>query len=361
MTEFEGETATAAYVKHQVQVVGAIDGIENNKRKSIYANMAIAITDVEIKADANEASGTVGKLFEGCIATVVEKTDVWAKISSGEATGFVKCEVLCFDEEARDYAEGKAEVTAVANSNVGIFSSNLNDAQKVATFNEGDSVSLVGVMGDRYIVKLEDGTEGYVLQSGITVDFGLEYGKTTAQIEADEEAARKAAEEAAAAAAEEARRIAELEEANNRLWEAHLSDGLDVTYEAAYAASQEEIWAMACVIYWESGNQPYAGKLAVANCIMNRVRSGYYPDNIIDVIESPYQFTVLSNHGDNWPDRFAYIYENCYQSDECLAAAIEAINGVNNIGYYNSFRALWSVPDLSIYDDYVIIQDHIFR
>lgn len=39
------------------------------------------------------------------------------------------------------------------------------------------------------------------------------------------------------------------------------------------SVSDDDIWLMACIIDWEAAYQPYAGKLAVANVILNRVRS----------------------------------------------------------------------------------------
>ena len=45
---------------------------------------------------------------------------------------------------------------------------------------------------------------------------------------------------------------------------------------------------------------------------------------------------------------------------ECMQAALEALSGVNNIGGYTSFRALYTV-DVNNYSDFVIIGDHIFH
>ena len=37
-------------------------------------------------------------------------------------------------------------------------------------------------------------------------------------------------------------------------------------------------------IYFEAGNQPFSGKLAVANVVLNRVMSKQFPDNVCDVV-----------------------------------------------------------------------------
>lgn len=69
---------------------------------------------------------------------------------------------------------------------------------------------------------------------------------------------------------------------------------------------------MVHAVYYESGNQGYEGKAAVANVIMNRVRSEQYPDTICGVVTQPSQFSYLldpEKHHlklNNKPDRIAF-------------------------------------------------------
>ena len=71
---------------------------------------------------------------------------------------------------------------------------------------------------------------------------------------------RKAAEEAARIAAEKA---------------------------AAEAAAQADRELLASLIFCEAGNQPYEGQVAVGAVVMNRVKSGAYPNTISEVIYQP--------------------------------------------------------------------------
>ncbi len=52
------------------------------------------------------------------------------------------------------------------------------------------------------------------------------------------------------------------------------------------AASDEngEAYCMAKNIYFEAGNQPVAGKIAVSHVVLNRVYSTAYPDTVCDVV-----------------------------------------------------------------------------
>lgn len=48
--------------------------------------------------------------------------------------------------------------------------------------------------------------------------------------------------------------------------------------------TEEELKMLACVIYLEAGNQPFEGKVAVANTIINRVKGKGFPNTIDKVI-----------------------------------------------------------------------------
>ena len=101
-----------------------------------------------------------------------------------------------------------------------------------------------------------------------------EYGeaKTIAEIE-EEEAARKAEEE-------KAKRTKNL---------------------GAVAASGDEVTLLAALIQAESGNQPYEGQLAVGAVVMNRVRSGSYPNSMLSLSRD--------SSGRRQPDRWHLLWQ----------------------------------------------------
>lgn len=47
---------------------------------------------------------------------------------------------------------------------------------------------------------------------------------------------------------------------------------------------QKQIQCMAKNIYWEAGNEPFEGKVAVAQVTMNRVASGKFPESVCGVV-----------------------------------------------------------------------------
>jgi spore germination cell wall hydrolase CwlJ-like protein len=71
-----------------------------------------------------------------------------------------------------------------------------------------------------------------------------------------------------------------------------------------------EMYCMAQNIYFEAGNQPLAGKIAVSQVVLNRVEHPSYPDNICDVV---YQAKMRVN----WKNEIVPIRNQCQFSWFC--------------------------------------------
>lgn len=127
--------------------------------------------------------------------------------------------------------------------------------------------------------------------------------------EAKRLAEEKAAQEAAAQAEKEAQEQAEQAQASS-----------------AVNASASEQELLAALIFCEAGNQPYDGQVAVGAVVMNRVRSGSFPDTITDVIYQSGQFTPAMT---GWLD--SVLASDGYTASAMQAAA-EALAGSNPIG-----------------------------
>lgn len=122
-------------------------------------------------------------------------------------------------------------------------------------------------------------SKAYVYADQVSIEYAAGTGYTNEEIEnikAEEEEQRRQAEEAEREAARKA------EEERAARIEAAMTD-VGVSYNPTMEASAEEVW-LACVIDWESGWEPYEGKLAVANVVLNRVRNSRYDNTITGVI-----------------------------------------------------------------------------
>ncbi len=125
------------------------------------------------------------------------------------------------------------------------------------------------------------------------------------------------------------------------------------TYRTAITLSEEDINLLATIVTLESGGESYEGQLAVANVIINRLQSGYWGNTVADVVYAPYQFSCISS-----PMLDYYLANGAQESSR--QATLEALSGVNNIGNYMCFRALY-VTDLEDYSVYSVIGNHVFH
>ena len=127
-------------------------------------------------------------------------------------------------------------------------------------------------------------------------------------------------------AAEEAQRIAEEQAAAEAraAEEAAAAQAAAEAQAASVAASEQEL--LAALIYCEAGNQPYEGQVAVGAVVMNRVKSGVYPNTITDVIYQSGQFGPAMT---GWLD--SVLASGSY-SDTARQAAADAIAGSNPVG-----------------------------
>lgn len=181
---------------------------------SEYADIAIAQVDnyVNVRSEPNTESEVLGKLYDNSAATVLETTENgWYRITSGNVTGYVKCEyVVTGNEElAREVSTRYAKVTTTT-----LY-------VRMAPTTESGVLTMVPIEDD--LVVIDESTPGW---AKVTTEEGEGYVSTdyvtltTEFVQAEsreEEAARLAKEEAdrqaAAEAAAAARRKAESEAA----------------------------------------------------------------------------------------------------------------------------------------------------
>lgn len=145
--------------------------------------------------------------------------------------------------------------------------------------------------------------------------------------------------------------------------------------------SEKDLRLLSCLVYTEAGNQSYNGMLAVANVVLNRVKSpAYYHVNTIKEViydkQWAVQFSVTiksKKTGKSMLDKALEAYDTGKFSgknpaaekkamDRAIKAAKAALNGKNNIDDYLCFRMNNSGAK-SIkkrYSDHRILGDHIF-
>ena len=94
---------------------------------------------------------------------------------------------------------------------------------------------------------------------------------------------------------------------------------------------------LAAIVYCESGNQCMAGQQAVAIVVMNRVRSGNFPNDIYSVLYQSGQFTPASSGSLN---KGLSMYDNGTLPQSCIDAANYALAGNTSVTYNDETRAI---------------------
>ena len=179
--------------------------VERQAPESEYANVAIAQVDnyVNIRSTPSEDGDVVGKLYNKSAATVLATEGDWYQITSGNCTGYVKCEfVVVGDEElAKSVSTRLATVTT---QTLYVREQPTTESSVEGMVPEGDDLVVTDEsMADTGWVKvslLE--YEGYVSLEFVTLSTDYvtaESKEEEAARLAKEEAERKAAAAAAAA------------------------------------------------------------------------------------------------------------------------------------------------------------------
>lgn len=274
-----------------------------------------------IRKDAAQDSEKVGVLHKDCGGDILEKNDEWTKIKSGDVTGWIKNEYLYFGKEAEELAKEVGVLTAYSNTEtLRVRKEPSLEAGIVGLLADGQAVEAIAEEGDWVKVSYE-GATGYVAAEYVRVEFGVDTAESMETIKAREEAER-----ARAAAAAEAKRVQRKE---------------------AVMATASELEILAALIQCEAGGEPYEGQVAVGAVVMNRVRSGGYPNSITEVIYASGQFVPASG------GRMESLILNKTTRASCVQAAQEAINGACNVGDALHFRRNNGRPGL-------VIGNHVF-
>lgn len=279
---------------------------EEQKKQESTLVMAKVNEYVNIRVDADQDSEKVGVLYKDCGGDIIERKGEWTKIKSGDVTGWVRNQYLYFGNEAKALAEDVGNLTAYSNTETLRIRKEPNlQAGIVGLLANGQAVEAIAEEGDWVKVSYE-GTTGFVASEYVRVEFDIDKAESMKVIKAREEAERARAEEEA-----KAKRNAQKE---------------------AVLATASEVEILAALIQCEAGGESYEGQVAVGAVVMNRVRSGGYPNNITDVIYASGQFVPAAK------GRMESLILNKTTKASCIQAANEAIAGRCNVGDALHFR-----------------------
>lgn len=275
---------------------------------------------LNVRAQADEQSDIVGKLYKGSVADIVENDGTWAHIKSGNVDGYVNVSYCVTGTDALSYAyDTCGEIATVNTDGLRVREAADINSKALAVADQGKTyqVDRAAQAIDGWIAVVCDSQTGYIAADYATRSLNIRVGITIeeeqAQIAAQKEAERKAAEEKAAKEA------------------AKQSKKTETTQGEAVSAGADDLTLLAAIIECEAGGESYECQLAVGAAVINRVKSGSYPNSISGVIYQKGQFGPASS------GKLARKL-NGRISSSCYSAAQEAMSGVDNTGGCTSFN-----------------------
>lgn len=345
---------------------------------------------LDIHAEADSSSEVVGQVMDEGHVAILAKGEGWVQIQAGEIVGWVPAgnliekeisneEAVAANEEVIERQVQEAELESSQTGEQEEEESAQEEQTEAREEQMPESAPEAAAQADAEAeVNAEAEAEAFAREVAVSAqkaDMERAQKEAEALLKAQQEAAAQAAEQARAqaeAAAEQARVQAEAAAAQARAQaeaaaqaraqaEAQLRAQQEEAARAAQAAAQaeaekaaeaarrqailnangiteEELYLLANIIYCEAGCEPYIGKVAVGNVVMNRVKSSRQPDTIEGVIYAKGQFSPVKNGSLERALRRGSADESCYQ------AALEALSGAKPVGDKLFFRRVNGRP-----------------
>ena len=284
---------------------------------SKYAHIGVAVANsyVNIRQEANTESDILGKLYRDSAAEILNTVGDWYYVESGSVKGYIKADYLKTGIPDDELIEKYGVLRIIVNvDGLNVRKDPDTESERLTVIYQNEKYPVVDLQEEWIKVDITDeNVIGYVKLEHIelTADFKKAVSKKEEQ---------------------ELLRLQE-EERIKQETAVKYRDEVDYTYE--------ELKLLSCLVHSEAGNQSYEGRLAVANVVLNRVKSSKYPNTVKSVIYQPGQFSVASSG--SLAKQLAK-YDNYSSNSQLLSikAARGALKGANNIGTrlcFNSYKA----------------------
>ena len=331
---------------------------------------------LDIHAEADAGSEVVGQVMDEGHVAILTKGDGWVQIQAGNIIGWVPAdnliekeisneEAVAANEEVigrqakeleqgnieaetqEEQAEAQEEQTEVQTETLESVQ-DMTAAEDVADAEAFAREVAVSVQKADLDKAQEEAAKRAAREAEELIKAQAEVAEraqkeAAAIIKAQQEAAARAAAEAAAQA--EAQLRAQQEEAARAAAAAAQAEAEKAAEAArrqailsANGITEEDLYLLANIIYCEAGCEPYIGKVAVGNVVMNRVKSNRQPNTIQGVVYAKGQFSPVRNGSLERALRRSSADESCYQ------AALEALSGAKPVGDKLFFRRVNGRP-----------------
>lgn len=221
--------------------------------KSEYENIAVSrcYDYVNVRSMPSTEGEIVGKIYDGCAATIIERVEDWYKIESGNVEGYIKAEYFVTGEEAESLVDELAMKIATVNTTTLYVRADADiNSDRITMVPLGEEFVIMEEKNGWAQIEVDASTNGWVsmdyLDIEVKFDVAISIEEEQKQIEEQEAAERRAREaqeallaaQAAQAEAERAAKEAQVKEA-----QAAVADSIPA--DSSNAALREAIVAYA--------------------------------------------------------------------------------------------------------------------
>ncbi|HPU62607.1 MAG TPA: cell wall hydrolase [Mobilitalea sp.] len=317
LKESEAESVLTFNDENSIKEVDEANDLIRELLQSDFIDIGISVanTYVNIREKASTDSSVKGKLYKDCAVKILDTVGDWYFIESGNVKGYVKSKYIKTNIQNEELTEKYGTLRIAVNTDsLNVRKSPDVSSERIAVISRNECYSVTGLLGEWVQIEISDKKiTGYVNRK--YVNFFIEF-KTAISLQEEEGPGKSQKKK-------------------------EYKNDSKIDYRDPFDYTKEDLKLLACLVYAEAGNQSYEGKLAVANVVLNRVKSSKFPDTIKEVIYQPGQFTVAKNGS---LAKQLKKYEN-YSSKsqlQAIKAAKAALEGENNIGsrlYFNEYKA----------------------
>ncbi|MBR0085311.1 MAG: SH3 domain-containing protein, partial [Lachnospiraceae bacterium] len=157
----------------------SVEAFKSTETFNPFADKIVSIGDpfVNVRSEGDLTGQVVGHMLPGSEADIIERGDLWTKISSGDVTGWVLNECVAFDDEAFELARTYGRKVALILNNTDVIAATEEGSEVIVSVKENE-VYDISEENDQtesgYLcIKLEDGSLGYIKDTQASVQIKL--------------------------------------------------------------------------------------------------------------------------------------------------------------------------------------------
>ena len=294
-----------------------------------YDDIGISVAEsyVNIRKEPDTQSESLGKLHRGAAGKIIDIIDGWYLIESGSVKGYANSSYIKANIPYKELLENYSTISASINvDGLNVREEANIDSKKLTVVYINEEYPVLEVIDDWLKIKVEDDNiSGYVNLD--YVDIIADFDKAISREEEQEIQRIKRERE-------------EEKERQRLLEEERIKKETEIKYRDESSHTDDELKLLACLVHTEAGNQSYEGRLAVANVVLNRMKSSKYPNTMKEVIYQPGQFSVVKS-GSLAKQLEKYDSYSTNSQKLTIKAAQDALDGANNIGdrlYFHQYK-----------------------